>query len=118
MPGETVSEPGVHLLLGIKAATLAAYLSNVVTSDTGADPVATRIAITWNPISDGGEANFAVSDRGKDVGLMSASIAQLVSGSYTLQAPAGEAGQDMPGWQLMALVKAATDAAIAQVDAG
>lgn len=45
---ETATEPGAHLLLGIKAATRAAYDANVVTSDPDADPLAQHITIIWN----------------------------------------------------------------------
>ncbi|MGV7185715.1 hypothetical protein [Xanthomonas axonopodis] len=111
--GETVTEPGVHLLLGIKAATRAAYDSNVVMPDPNADPIAQQITIIWNPINDTGTVTFQVEDRGAALGLLAAPIAELIAPTYAIRHPGAEATQELAGWKLKALIKAATDIAIA-----
>ena len=112
VPGERVTEPGVHLLLGIKAATRAAYDANVVTPDPDADPLAQQITIIWNPINDTGTVTFQVEDRGATLGVLAAPIADLIAPTYAIRYPGSEATQELEGWKLCALVKAATDAAI------
>ncbi|ATS54027.1 hypothetical protein [Xanthomonas citri] len=113
VPGETVSEPGVHLLLGIKAATRAAYDANVVTPDPDADPLAQQITIIWNPINDTGTVTFQVEDRGAALGVLAAPIVDLVAPTYALRLPGSAVSQTLHGWKLKSLVKAATNAAIA-----
>ncbi|MEA9550548.1 hypothetical protein VC253_01550 [Xanthomonas campestris] len=113
VPGETVTEPGVHLLLGIKAATRAAYDANVVTPDPDADPLAQQITIIWNPITDTGTVTFQVEDRGAALGVLAAPIADLIAPTYAIRYPGAEATQALEGWKLQALIKAATDSAIA-----
>ncbi|PPU46756.1 hypothetical protein XarbCFBP7697_13965 [Xanthomonas arboricola] len=113
VPGETVTEPGVHLLLGIKAATRAAYDASVVTPDPDADPLAQQITIIWNPINDTGTVTFQVEDRGAALGVLAAPIADLIAPTYAIRYPGAEATQALEGWKLEALIKAATDAAIA-----
>ncbi|ASK90542.1 hypothetical protein KWH04_16585 [Xanthomonas campestris pv. trichodesmae] len=110
--GETVTEPGVHLLLGIKAATRAAYDANVVALDPDADPIARHITIIWNPINDTGNVTFQVEDRGATLGVLAESIADLVAPEYLIQYPGASASQKLQGWKLQALIKAATNAAI------
>lgn len=112
VPGETVTEPGVHLLLGIKAATRAAYDANVVTPDPDADPLAQQITIIWNPINDTGTVTFQIEDRGTALGVLAAPIADLVTPEYSMRYPGSAEAQALQGWKLMALIKAATDAAI------
>uniref|UniRef100_UPI003F7E82BA hypothetical protein n=1 Tax=Xanthomonas sp. 0924 TaxID=2835534 RepID=UPI003F7E82BA len=111
--GEKVSEPGVHLLLGIKAATRAAYDANVVTPDPDADPLAQQITIIWNPINDTGTVTFQVEDRGAALGVLAAPIADLIAPTYAIRYPGAEATQELAGWKLQALIKAATDSAVA-----
>jgi len=111
--GETVTEPGVHLLLGIKAATRAAYDSNVVMPDPDADPLAQQITIIWNPINDSGTVTFQVEDRGAALGVLASPIAELTAPTYAIRYPGAEATQELAGWKLKALIKAATDIAIA-----
>ncbi|MEA9657854.1 hypothetical protein [Xanthomonas campestris] len=113
VPGETVTEPGVHLLLGIKAATRAAYDANVVTPDPDADPLAQQITIIWNPINDTGTVTFQVEDRGAVLGVLAAPIADLIAPTYVIRYPGAEATQELEGWRLMGLIKAATNNAIA-----
>ncbi|MGX9961533.1 hypothetical protein ACW0US_22625 [Xanthomonas euvesicatoria] len=113
VPGETVSESGVHLLLGIKAATRAAYDSNVVMPDPDADPIAHQITIIWNPINDTGTVTFQVEDRGIALGVLASPIAELTAPTYAIRYPGAEATQELAGWKLKALIKAATDIAIA-----
>ncbi|MGV7193708.1 hypothetical protein [Xanthomonas axonopodis] len=113
VPGETVTEPGVHLLLGIKATTRAAYDANVVTPDPDADPLAQQITIIWNPINDTGTVTFQVEDRGAALGVLAAPIADLIAPTYAILYPGAEATQELPGWKLQALIKAATNRAIA-----
>ncbi|CAD7382773.1 hypothetical protein [Xanthomonas arboricola] len=113
VPGETVTEPGVHLLLGIKAATRAAYDANVVTPDPDADPLAQQITIIWNPINDTGTVTFQVEDRGAALGVLASPIADLIAPTYAIRYPGAEAAQALEGWKLQALIKAATNAAIA-----
>ncbi|PPU32163.1 hypothetical protein [Xanthomonas sp. CFBP 7912] len=113
VPGDTVTEPGVHLLLGIKAATRAAYDANVVTPDPDADPLAQQITIIWNPINDTGTVTFQVEDRGNALGVLAAPIAELIAPTYAIRYPGAEATQELAGWKLEALIKAATDNAIA-----
>ncbi|MCF8799263.1 hypothetical protein KIP31_10170 [Xanthomonas campestris pv. campestris] len=113
VPGETVTEPGAHLLLGIKAATRAAYDANVVTPDPDADPLAQQISIIWNPINDTGTVTFQVEDRGAALGVLAAPIADLIAPTYAIRYPGAEATQALEGWKLQALIKAATDVAIA-----
>ncbi|OBR78820.1 hypothetical protein A7D35_02630 [Xanthomonas arboricola] len=113
VPGEMVTEPGVHLLLGIKAATRAAYDANVVTPDPDADPLAQQITIIWNPINDTGTVTFQVEDRGAALGVLAAPIADLIAPTYAIRYPGAEATQALEGWKLQALIKAATDSAIA-----
>ncbi|PPU15789.1 hypothetical protein XacyCFBP2565_08315 [Xanthomonas arboricola pv. corylina] len=113
VPGEMVAEPGVHLLLGIKAATRAAYDANVVTPDPDADPLAQQITIIWNPINDTGTVTFQVEDRGAALGVLAAPIADLIAPTYAIRYPGAEATQALEGWKLQALIKAATDSAIA-----
>lgn len=112
LPGETVTEPGVHLLLGIKAATRAAYEANVVTPDPDADPLAQQITIIWNPISDTGTVTFQVEDRGAALGVLAAPIAHLIAPTYAICYPGGEATQALEGWKLKALIKAGTNIVI------
>lgn len=113
VPGEMVTEPGVHLLLGIKAATRAAYDANVVTPNPDADPLAQQITIIWNPINDTGAVTFQVEDRGAALGVLAAPIADLIAPTYAIRYPGAEATQALAGWKLQALIKAATDSAIA-----
>ncbi|PPT23114.1 hypothetical protein [Xanthomonas arboricola] len=110
--GATVTEPGVHLLLGIKAATRAAYDSNVAAPDADADPIARQISIVWNPTNDTGTVTFQVEGRGAALGVLAAPIADLVALTYAIRYPGAEATQELEGWKLQALIKAATDAAI------
>ncbi|RWU12479.1 hypothetical protein [Xanthomonas phaseoli] len=112
VPGETVTEPGVHLLLGIKAATRAAYDANVATPDPDADPLAQQITIVWNPINDTGTVTFQVEDRGTALGVLAAPIADLITPTYALRFPGSAASQTLHGWKLESLVKAATNVAI------
>ncbi|MBB4604125.1 hypothetical protein GGR59_000330 [Xanthomonas arboricola] len=112
VPGETVTEPGVHLLLGIKAATRAAYDANVVTPDPDADPLAQQITIIWNPINDTGTVTFHVEDRGAALGVLAAPIADLIAPTYAIRYPGAEATQVLEGWKLHAMIKVATDASI------
>ncbi|MCC8670472.1 hypothetical protein LN461_14130 [Xanthomonas arboricola] len=112
VPGDTVTEPGVHLLLGIKAATRAAYDSNVAAPDADADPIARQITIVWNPTNDTGTVTFQVEDRGAALGVLAAPIADLLAPTYAIRYPGAEAAQDLEGWKLQALIKAATDRAI------
>lgn len=112
VPGETVTEPGVHLLLGIKAATRAAYDANVVTPDPDADPLAQQITIIWNPINDTGTITFQVEDRGAALGVLATQADDLVARTYQISYPATEQKVMLEGWKLCALVKAATNAAI------
>ncbi|KGK59560.1 hypothetical protein NC00_01155 [Xanthomonas cannabis pv. phaseoli] len=111
--GEKVKEPGVHLLLGIKAATRAAYDANVVTPDPDADPIAQQITIIWNPINDTGTVTFQVEDRGAALGVLAAPIADLIAPTYAIRYPGAEETQELAGWKLQALIKAATNSAIA-----
>ncbi|MBB3832565.1 hypothetical protein FHR55_000731 [Xanthomonas arboricola] len=113
VPGETVTEPGVHLLLGIKAATRAAYDANVASPDPEADPIARQITIIWNPINDTGTVTFQVEDRGAALGVLAAPIAELIAPIYAIRYPGAEETQELAGWKLQALIKAATDNAIA-----
>ncbi|PPT44507.1 hypothetical protein XarbCFBP8132_00390 [Xanthomonas arboricola] len=112
VPGETVTEPGVHLLLGIKAATRAAYDANVVTPDPDADPLAQHITIIWNPINDTGTVTFQVEDRGTALGVLAAPIVDLIAPTYSIRYLGSTASQTLQGWKLQALIKAATNAAI------
>ncbi|MBB3759202.1 hypothetical protein [Xanthomonas arboricola] len=112
VPGDTVTEPGVHLLLGIKAATRAAYDSNVAVADADADPIARQITIIWNPTNDTGNVTFQVEDRGATLGVLAESIADLVAPTYLIRFPGASAAQKLEGWKLQALIKAATNAAI------
>ncbi|NIJ91865.1 hypothetical protein FHT12_000523 [Xanthomonas campestris] len=112
VPGATVTEPGVHLLLGIKAATRAAYDSNVAAPDADADPIARQITIVWNPTNDTGNVTFQVEDRGATLGVLAESIADLVAPAYLIRFPGASAAQTLEGWKLQALIKAATNAAI------
>ncbi|WP_311238261.1 MULTISPECIES: hypothetical protein [unclassified Xanthomonas] len=112
VPGETVTEPGVHLLLGIKAATRVAYDANIVAPDPEADPLARQITIIWNPINDTGTVTFQVEDRGAALGVLAAPIADLIAPTYAIRYPDAEATQELAGWKLQALIKAATDGAI------
>ncbi|QHG87924.1 hypothetical protein ACCQ13_14630 [Xanthomonas sp. NCPPB 1638] len=113
VPGETVTEPGVHLLLGIKAATRAAYDANVAAPDPEADPIARQITIIWNPVNDTGTVTFQVEDRHAALGVLAAPITDLIAPTYDIRYPGAESAQQLEGWKLQALVKAATDAAIA-----
>ncbi|MCC8671657.1 hypothetical protein LN461_20210 [Xanthomonas arboricola] len=113
VPGDTVTEPGVHLLLGIKAATRAAYDSNVAAPDTDADPIARQITIVWNPTNDTGTVTFQVEDRGTALGVLAAPIADLIAPTYAIRYPGAEETRELAGWKLQALIKAATDSAIA-----
>ncbi|MBB5675504.1 hypothetical protein [Xanthomonas arboricola] len=113
VPGDTVTEPGVHLLLGIKAATRAAYDANVVTPDPDADPLAQQITIIWNPINDTGTVTFQVEDRGAALGVLAAPIADLIAPTYAIRYRGADATQELAGWKLKELIKAATDSAIA-----
>ncbi|MBB2805936.1 hypothetical protein XarbCFBP7604_09660 [Xanthomonas arboricola] len=113
VPGESVNEPGAHLLLGIKAATRAAYDANVVAPDPDADPLAQQITIIWNPINDTGTVTFQVEDRGAALGVLAAPIAELIAPTYAIRYPGAEATQALEGWKLQALIKAATNSAIA-----
>ncbi|UXA48540.1 hypothetical protein M0D44_20060 [Xanthomonas prunicola] len=112
VPGEIVTEPGVHLLLGIKAATRAAYDANVVAPDAEADPIARHITIVWNPINGTGNVTFQVEDRGATLGVLAESIADLVAPDYVFRYPGSTVSQTLHGWKLQSLIKAATNAAI------
>ncbi|MCL1558054.1 hypothetical protein [Xanthomonas nasturtii] len=111
VPGERVTEPGVHLLLGIKAATRAAYDSNVAVPDPEADPIARHITIVWNPINNTGNVTFQVEDRGIALGVLAESIAELTAQVYVIPDLANGGHLNWPGWKLEAMIKAATDAA-------
>ncbi|MCC5074290.1 hypothetical protein [Xanthomonas campestris] len=111
VPGEKVTEPGVHLLLGIKAATRSAYDANVVTPDPDADPIARRVTIIWNPLNNAGNVSFQVEDRGQALGVLSESIAGLTAPAYVIPDLANGGHLDWAGWKLEAMIKAATDAA-------
>ncbi|NYH49443.1 hypothetical protein [Xanthomonas arboricola] len=113
VPGATVTEPGVHLLLGIKAATRAAYDSNVAAPDADADPIARQITIVWNPTNDTGTVTFQVEDGGGALGVLAAPISDLIAPTYAIRYPGAEETQEVEGWKLDALIKAATDIAIA-----
>ncbi|WP_236611034.1 hypothetical protein [Xanthomonas citri] len=113
IPGETVTEPGMHLLLGIKAATRAAYDANVASPDPEADPIARQITIIWNPINDTGTVTFQVEDRGATLGVLAPPIADLIAPTYAIRYPGAEVAQALEGWKLRALIKAATDGVIA-----
>ncbi|WP_115528046.1 MULTISPECIES: hypothetical protein [Xanthomonas] len=110
--GEAVTEPGVHLLLGIKAATRLAYDANVVAPDPEADPLARQITIIWNPINDTGTITFQVEDRGAALGVLATRADDLVARTYQISYPGTEQTVMLQGWKLCALVKAATNAAI------
>lgn len=102
-------EPGWKLILGIKAATRAAYLANVEAPDPEADPIAPRISIVWNPYNDDGTVTFQMFDRGEPLGILAESIKDLVDQNYTIANPVTGAAEDFPGWKLKAMIKAATD---------
>ncbi|MBB5881232.1 hypothetical protein GGR74_002435 [Xanthomonas arboricola] len=110
--GDMVTEPGVHLLLGIKAATRAAYDSNVAAPDADADPIARQIIIVWNPTNDTGTVTFQVEDRGVALGVLAESIAELTAQVYVIPDLASGGHLDWPGWKLEAMIKAATDIAL------
>ncbi|MCC4613676.1 hypothetical protein LL963_16515 [Xanthomonas campestris pv. esculenti] len=112
VPGETVNEPGVHLLLGIKAATRAAYDANVAADDPEADPIARHITIIWNPINHTGNVTFQVENRGATLGVLAESIADLIAREYVIRYPGAPTSHKLQGWKLQALIKAATNAAI------
>ncbi|KUF27287.1 hypothetical protein [Xanthomonas phaseoli] len=112
VPGEIVNEPGVHLLLGIKAATRAAYDANVAAADSEADPIARHITIIWNPINDTGNVTFQVEDRGVTLGVLAESIADLIAPEYVIRYPSAPTSHKLRGWKLQGLIKAATNAAI------
>ncbi|WDM68884.1 hypothetical protein [Xanthomonas cucurbitae] len=111
VPGESVTEPGVHLLLGIKAATRAAYDANVAVPDPEADPIARHITIVWNPINNTGNVTFQVEDRGVTLGVLAESIGELTAKVYVIPNLANGGHLDWPGWKLEAMIKAATDIA-------
>ncbi|MBB5673742.1 hypothetical protein ABQ039_011835 [Xanthomonas sp. WHRI 6108] len=117
VPGQTVTEPGVHLLLGIKAATRAAYDANVVMPDPDADPLAQQITIIWNPINDTGTVTFQVEDRGTALGVLASPIADLIAPTYAIRYPGAEATKALEGWKLKALIASATDSAISSSSA-
>ncbi|MEA9886539.1 hypothetical protein VDG05_19805 [Xanthomonas campestris pv. raphani] len=109
--GEQSDEPGVRLLLGIKAATRAAYDANVAVPDPEADPIARNITIIWNPINDTGNVTFQVEDRGVALGVLAESIAELTAQVYVIPDLANGGHLNWPGWKLEAVIKAATDIA-------
>ncbi|MCC3253691.1 hypothetical protein [Xanthomonas campestris] len=109
--GEQSDEPGVRLLLGIKAATRAAYDANVARPDPEADPIARHIAIIWNPINDTGNVTFQVEDRGVALGVLAESIAELTAKVYVIPDLTNGGHLNWPGWKLEAMIKAATDIA-------
>lgn len=109
--GEQSDEPGVHLLLGIKAATRAAYDANVAVPDPEADPIARHITIIWNPINDTGNVTFQVEDRGFALGVLAESIAELTAQVYVISDLANGGQLNWAGWKLAAMIKAATDIA-------
>ncbi|MCD0281321.1 hypothetical protein JWH04_20655 [Xanthomonas melonis] len=116
-PARPITEPGYNLMLGIKACTRAAYDANVTAPDPGADPIARRVTIIWNPYNNTGNVSFQVEDRGSSLGVLAESIADLTAPTYVIPDVVNGGHLDWPGWKMEAMIKAATDAAyLASVD--
>ncbi|NIJ91863.1 hypothetical protein FHT12_000521 [Xanthomonas campestris] len=109
---ETATEPGAHLLIGIKVATRAAYDANVVTPNPDADPLAQE------PDQRHRRCDLRIEDRGAALGVLAAPIADLIAPTYAIRLPASEVTQNLLGWKLSELIKAAIEIAIANSLAG
>lgn len=94
---------------------------------TTVEAIAPRIVMDWNPYTDDGPVTFHFErlTRQSDgtvvertfLGVLPAKISELMKREYTVTNP--ETGNQVqePGWKLMALVKAATDAVFEQSQA-
>lgn len=96
-----------------------AIISNNPALGTTEQAIASRIVIDWNPITNDGNVAFhydrmvrktdgTVLERGY-LGQGAATIGDLIANDYVVVHPVTGDEVVVPGWQLMASIKAATD---------
>ncbi|WP_411851590.1 hypothetical protein ACLB90_03190 [Stenotrophomonas sp. LGBM10] len=87
---------------------------------TKVEAIAPRIGIDWSPYTNDGPVTFhfekiptqsdgTVLER-TFLGRLPARISELLAGDYTVKHPVTGEETVEPGWKLMAMIKAATDA--------
>lgn len=97
-----------------------ALISESAAFGTRVEAIAPRITIDWNPYTNDGPVSFNFERVTKQddgtvlertfLGVLPAKISDLLASVYTITNPlTGEESQE-PGWKLMAMIKAATDA--------
>ncbi|WP_447786463.1 hypothetical protein [Stenotrophomonas bentonitica] len=100
-----------------------ALLSENTSFGTRVEAIAPRIVIDWNPYTNDGPVTFhyekltsqadgTVLER-TFLGVLPAQISNLLASTYTIIDPTTEEELVEPGWKLMAMIKAATDAVYA-----
>ena len=100
-----------------------AILSENTSFGTRVEAIAPRIAIDWNPYTNDGPVTFhfeklttqtdgTVLER-TFLGVLPAQISTLLGATYAITDPATGEELSEPGWKLMAMIKAATDAVYA-----
>lgn len=97
-----------------------ALLSENTTFGTRVEAIAPRIVIDWNPYTNDGPVTFHFEKLTTQVdgtvlertflGVLPATISELLAKTYTITHPVTGEESLEPGWKLMAMIKAATDA--------
>jgi len=100
-----------------------ALLSENTTFGTRVEAIAPRIVIDWNPYTNDGPVTFHYEKLTSQadgtilertfLGVLPAQISTLLGASYTIIDPTTGEELAEPGWKLMAMIKAATDAVYA-----
>ncbi|MBH1548749.1 MAG: hypothetical protein ACN6PQ_02120 [Stenotrophomonas indicatrix] len=97
-----------------------ALISESAAFGTRVEAIAPRIGIDWNPYTNDGPVTFhfeklttqadgTVLER-TFLGVLPAKISDLLAKSYVITNPLTGEKSTEPGWKLMAMIKAATDA--------
>lgn len=97
-----------------------ALLSENTTFGTRVEAIAPRIVIDWNPYTNDGPVTFhyeKLTTQGDGtvlertfLGVLPAQISTLLAATYAIIDPTTGEELAEPGWKLMAMIKAATDA--------
>ncbi|MCU1115894.1 hypothetical protein JAK74_19080 [Stenotrophomonas maltophilia] len=97
-----------------------ALISESAAFGTRVEAIAPRIGIDWNPYTNDGPVTFhferlttqadgTVLER-TFLGVLPAKISDLLAKTYVITNPLTREESTEPGWKLMAMIKAATDA--------
>ncbi len=97
-----------------------ALISENTAFGTRVEAIAPRIGIDWNPYTNDGPVTFhfeklttqadgTVLER-TFLGVLPAKISDLLAKTYVIASPVSGEESIEPGWKLMAMIKAATDA--------